>query len=265
MSTRQAHHIPETVRGSILSQLRKIEQQHNVNILYACESGSRAWGFASTNSDYDVRFIYMHPKDWYLSVDLERRRDVIELPIKDELDINGWDVRKALQLLRKSNPSLLEWLRSPIIYQKQDEGVHQIKELIPTYYSEQACFYHYLNMAQSNFGEFLKGDEVWLKKYFYVLRPILALKWIEEENGFAPMEFEKMMEQLMPAGELKQAIQKLLDTKRAGNELQTGPRIEAISSFIEKELERLQQKKPAKEPKTDAKAINIAFRELLQQ
>jgi len=263
MKNQEAHHIPDTVRGSIINQLQKIKKKHHVQILYACESGSRAWGFPSTDSDYDVRFIYMHPKDWYLSVDLERRRDVIELPIKNELDINGWDLRKALQLLQKSNPSLLEWLQSPIVYELQEKATNRLKDLIPEYYSQQACFYHYLNMARGNFREYLKGEEVWLKKYFYVLRPILALQWIEKENGLAPMKFEKMVEQLIPGGELKQAIQKLLAAKRRGNELQTGPRIDVISRFIERELERLQQKKPVKEPKTDAEPINIAFRELL--
>jgi len=103
------------MRDTILSRLDQIETQHGVKILYACESGSRAWGFPSTDSDYDVRFLYVHPAEWYLSVD--EKRDVIERPLTPEnFDIGGWDLRKALRLFRKSNPPLLEWLGSPNIY-----------------------------------------------------------------------------------------------------------------------------------------------------
>ena len=102
------------VREEILKRLDQIEREENVSIVYACESGSRAWGFESTDSDWDVRFIYVHGQDWYLSIDVEEKRDVIERPVNDELDISGWDLRKALKLVRRS-PPLLEWLSSPII------------------------------------------------------------------------------------------------------------------------------------------------------
>jgi predicted nucleotidyltransferase len=110
-------------------RLRRVEQDHAVRVLFACESGSRAWGFPSRNSDYDVRFIYIRPEDWYLSIDLERRRDVIELPIEDEFDINGWDVRKALKLFVKSNPPLLEWLNSPVVYLEHGTLASSLREL----------------------------------------------------------------------------------------------------------------------------------------
>ena len=100
----------------ILKRIAEVEATENVTIFYACESGSRAWGFPSADSDYDVRFIYLRKPDWYLSIDVEDKRDVIERPINDELDISGWDLRKALKLLWKSNPPLLEWLVSPIVY-----------------------------------------------------------------------------------------------------------------------------------------------------
>lgn len=105
--------------AEILARLEQIEKDEDVTIFYACESGSRAWGFPSADSDYDVRFIYVRPRDWYLSIDVEEKRDVIERPINDALDISGWDLRKALKLLRKSNPPLLEWLSSPIVYKEQ--------------------------------------------------------------------------------------------------------------------------------------------------
>lgn len=251
------------VKKAILKQLREIEEQHEVKIFYACESGSRAWGFASADSDYDVRFLYTHPREWYLSVDLERKRDVIEQPIDGELDISGWDLRKALQLLRKSNPPLLEWLRSPIVYRQQPAAIERFRELIPVCYSPKACYHHYLHMAQGNFREYLKGEEVWLKKYFYVLRPLLALRWIEYETGTVPMEFEIMVHRLITDGKLKEEIQNLLTLKRDGNELQHGPRIEPISRFIEQELQRFEQMKVKRKPYAGTELLNAAFREML--
>jgi uncharacterized protein len=112
--TSESKNRPMTILDEIQACLSDIEKTHQVKIIYSCESGSRAWGFPSADSDYDVRFLYLHPVDWYLSI--EDKRDVIEVPIKNKLDITGWDLRKALQLFRKSNPPLLEWLGSPIVY-----------------------------------------------------------------------------------------------------------------------------------------------------
>ena len=108
--------IKDSVRQEILQRLKQTEQDKNVRIVMAIESGSRAWGFESPDSDYDVRFIYVHEKDWYLSIDSSEERDVIEYPITDDIDLNGWDIRKALKLFSKSNPSFIEWIHSPITY-----------------------------------------------------------------------------------------------------------------------------------------------------
>ena len=108
--------IPDNVRAEILTRMHNAEKEHGVRILLAVESGSRAWGFESPNSDFDARFIYVHPRDWYLSVGLEEQRDVIEYPIVDDIDLNGWDLRKALRLFWKSNPAFVEWIQSPIVY-----------------------------------------------------------------------------------------------------------------------------------------------------
>ncbi|MFO0792558.1 MAG: nucleotidyltransferase domain-containing protein [Candidatus Brocadiaceae bacterium] len=225
------------IKGDILSRLQHIEQEENVRIFYACEAGSRAWGFPSVNSDYDVRFLYIHPKNWYLSID--EKRDVIEQPGNDLLDISGWDIRKALRLFRKSNPPLLEWINSPIIYQQKLNIVEKIKALIPEYYSPKACLYHYRHMAEGNFREYLKGEVVWVKKYFYVLRPVLACKWIEAGHGIVPVRFDILVNRIINPGDLKTAIFDLLQRKKDGQELDMGPRIPVISEFIETELERL--------------------------
>ena len=96
-----------------------IEREQDTRLLFAVESGSRAWGFASPDSDYDVRFVYKRGMREY--VRMREQRDVIELPIIGDLDINGWDIVKALTQFRKSNPSLLEWLHSPIVYRENGD------------------------------------------------------------------------------------------------------------------------------------------------
>ncbi len=237
------------MKDQIMESLSEIEKSENVTVLYACESGSRAWGFASADSDYDVRFIYLHPPSWYLSVNLESRRDVIERPIEDLLDISGWDLRKALKLFRKSNPPLLEWLGSPIVYREELMTASRLRKLSESYYSPSASGYHYLHMAKKNYREYLKGDIVWRKKYFYVLRPLLAIKWLEAGYGVVPTEFETLLKKLVPPGGLRDAIAQLINEKAEGGELDRGPRVPEISDFIITELDRLAETKFAKRPK----------------
>jgi uncharacterized protein len=213
------------LQDRIKQALLEIEGRDHVKIVYACESGSRAWGFPSEDSDYDVRFLYVHPRDWYLSIDLESRSDVIELPITDELDVSGWDIRKALQLLRKSNPPLLEWLSSPIVYREVSDVANRLRALTTEVYSPIACGHHYLHMAQGNYREYLKDDPVWIKKYFYVLRPLLAIKWIEQKNSVVPMAFGTLLEALIEHGALKDAIESLIEKKQQGQELDRGAKI----------------------------------------
>jgi predicted nucleotidyltransferase len=228
------------MREDILARLRDAENSEGIRILYACEAGSRAWGFPSADSDYDVRFVYLHPRDWYLSIDLETKRDVIECPLVSQLDINGWDLRKALRLLRKGNPPLMEWLGSPVIYREEPTVIARLRDLASEYYSPVAALYHYLHMARGNYREYLKGPTVWLKKYFYVLRPLLAIRWIEQGLGPVPTEFHVLAARVIDTAELTEEIEKLLKAKRGGEELDRGPRIESISTFIENELARLE-------------------------
>jgi predicted nucleotidyltransferase len=244
------HPIDPEKRRAVEESLDKIEAEHGVRILFACESGSRGWGFSSPDSDYDARFIYVHPRDWYLTVN-ERtgpgqpQRDVIELPIDDELDISGWDLRKALRLLSKSNPTLSEWLRSPIVY-RQDAGVvKRLVELADECYSPVATWWHYFNMAKGNFRGYLKGERIRTKKYLYVLRPVLACRWIEQIRSPPPMAFEVLLDKLVTSGPLRIAIDELLAKKRTSVEMEDGPRIPEISDYLEMELERMESVSPA--------------------
>ena len=250
----------------IKAALLEIERDEGVKVFYACESGSRAWGFPSADSDYDVRFLYARPRDWYLSVDVELKRDVIERPITDELDVSGWDIRKALMLLKRSNPPLLEWLQSPIIYREVSGIADRLRSLLPEYYSPKACLHHYLHMAQGNYREYLKGDMVRVKKYFYVLRPILAIKWIEENDRAVPMEFGVLVEHTLKDRELKEIIADLIERKKSGGELDHGPAIPRLSEFVRTELERIERSTAEhRVAKTTTERLNEVFRESLAE
>lgn len=228
------------VRQQVAEELRRIEKEENVRILYACEAGSRAWGFPSKDSDYDVRFIYVRAEDWYLSI--FEKRDVIERPISDSLDINGWDLKKALNLFRKSNPPLLEWLGSPIIYREDHKIAEQIRRFSASIFSPKACMYHYLHMAKGNYREYLQGEQVKIKKYFYVLRPVLACEWIKKHSTMPPIEFDQLVEHFVPKGsELGDIIENLLVRKRAGEEMDNEPRINLINDFLDQRIPYYEQ------------------------
>lgn len=251
----------DAIFQKIRNELDHIEKTEDVRIIYACESGSRAWGFASEDSDYDVRFIYVRKTPWYLS--LRKRRDVIEKPISDSLDISGWDVSKALLLLGKSNPPLLEWLQSPIVYRKNEGILAKILELMPDYYSPKSCMHHYLHMAQGNYRQYLHGDTVWVKKYFYVLRPVLACRWIESGYGIVPTEFDTLVEKTIQDETLKKAVASLIDQKKAGNELDMGRRVPVISDFLDHELQRLADGKERTAISNNFEMLDRVFLEIL--
>jgi predicted nucleotidyltransferase len=235
------------LRDHILQVLKQLEFEYDVKVLYACESGSRAWGFPSQDSDYDVRFIYIHPKNWYLSID--RGRDVLEIPETDSLsmpvdellDVSGWELTKALRLFRKSNPGLLEWLRSSIVYYEEFSTVERLRAMELDVFSAKACLFHYLNMAKDNFRGYLHGEEVKIKKYFYMLRPIFAARWIEKYHSVPPIEFQALLEDVVAPGELRDTIDHLLARKIKGDELNIEPRIDVIHQYLEKELNHLEQ------------------------
>lgn len=214
----------------IESELKHLESEESITILWACESGSRAWGFESQDSDYDVRFIYLRKTEDYLKA--SPLRDVIEKPISNDLDISGWDLPKALSLFRKSNPPLLEWLQSPIIYKKNSEFHNAISALIPECFSPISCMYHYMSMADRNSRSYLDKEEIKLKRYFYMLRPILACMWIDQGFGTPPIEFGKLLDRLLPKGKLREEIDALKEKKMRGDELDMAPAIPIISDFI---------------------------------
>lgn len=178
------------MKETIPQKLLEMEHTENIKILYACESGSRAWGFASPDSDFDVRFIYARPVNYYLGI--TDSPDFIDLPINDILDIRGWDIRKALKLFLKSNISLFEWVQSPIIYKEDSDFAAEIRSIMPEYFSLRAAANHYSSLVFNTLRDDLQGSEVKLKRYFYAIRSTLACLWIVDRKTVPPMEFSKL-------------------------------------------------------------------------
>ena len=222
----------------IKSKLKEIEEKENIKILHCVESGSRAWGFASPDSDYDVRFIYVRPKEFYLRLD--KTREVIEWQLDDTLDINGWDISKALSLLYKSNPTLFEWNSSPIVYKTTDEW-KAVVAIINKYFVAKSGLYHYLSTAKSNYREYLKGETVRLKKYFYVLRPLLACKWILAEGTPPPMLFSELMAKYLDESILEDVL-KLLDLKMNNPKITEGNQFEKVNEYLDKTILEIEEK-----------------------
>ena len=220
------------MRERIQEQLRRIEESEDIKILLAVESGSRAWGFASPDSDYDVRFVYIRRTEDYLKLDAIR--DVIELPIDDVLDINGWDLQKTLRLLYKSNPTLFEWFSSPIVYQ-ETEFADKFRDLMMYYFSSKKTLYHYISMAEGNYREYLKGDLVRAKKYFYVLRPVLACQWILDWGTPPPMLFSELIKAELPV-ELIDVVNQLLELKMNAPEVKSIKRISEINEYFDERI-----------------------------
>jgi predicted nucleotidyltransferase len=255
--------IHTTIQKEIIQRLHETEEKEGVRILMAIESGSRAWGFPSPNSDYDVRFIYAREQDWYLTIDLEEKRDVIEYPIVDDIDLNGWDVRKALRLYWKSNPSFVEWIQSPITY--IDTGFFRAESLrlLPCIYSVEKGIYHYRSMAKTNYRGYLRQEMVPLKKYFYVLRPLLAIQWLEVYGSAAPIEFHKLLK-LVKDNELLAIIHGLLEKKKVSEETMLAPAIPSLNAFIEAELDRLEHIELAQSSRNiDMTRLNNFFQRII--
>ena len=253
------------MKEKIIEALKRIEQEFEVKICFAVEAGSRAWGTSSPDSDYDVRFIYVHKTDWYLSID--QKRDVIELPINNQLDLNGWDLRKALQLFKKSNPSLMEWLHSSIVYFQAFSLDGKMRELEDQIFQPRASLFHYLNMAKGNYRNCLQTTAINSKRYLNVIRPILACMWIERHNRFPPNEVQPLIEALIMEGEVKRELLTLIERKVTRDDHGFEVDFPIIHDFIEKEIRHLEEyANSLRGPSRDFTAtLNELFRQVLEE
>lgn len=216
----------------IQNKLKAIELEKGVEILYAVESGSRAWGFASPDSDYDIRFIYKHDLDYYLS--LWEQTDVIEFMTDEDLDGSGWDLRKAMKLLAKSNAPLLEWIYSPVVYYENEAFMNQMRALAKDCFSPVACLHHYLGTTK-NFMDVCEQEEVKLKSYFYALRTALAGKWIIENNTFPPVAFLELLP-IAPQN-IQEKVKELMTIKANQDESYLHPKEILITDFLKETVQ----------------------------
>ena len=236
-SAEEGFDIPGDARRAIENRLVDIEAEYGVRILYACESGSRGWGFASPDSDYDVRFIYVHPRDWYLN--LKDGRDVIERDLEETeagvLDINGWDLRKALRLFKSGNSTLSEWLSSPLVYRDRGRLRSRLRQLAPLAMSSLKSWHNYRSMMSGRLKSAEESSRS-IKDWFYIIRPLLAMKWLELGLGPAPMRFDRLVEKTVTDPRLRGELMRLVELKSRANEQDRPETPPAVIDFVRAEL-----------------------------
>ena len=250
--------VDEYVRNIILNELKELEKKENIKILFAVESGSRAWGFESKDSDYDVRFVYVRPLEWYMSI--SKRKNTLEVMINEDLDFAGWDLNKAVELLAKSNPPLGEWLNSSIVYTEKDNIIAEFDKLFDKYLRENALVYHYLSMASKDMETLREKREIKLKKYFYMLRSLLASKWVMLYHEKPPILLSELLT-LVKNEAIQREVDKLLEIKKAGDESTKIVGNEIINEFIfdtKKEVEKMVKEIPNSK-NTDLKFLDKFF------
>lgn len=223
------------IRASILAKLDELCDRHDCRLLLAVESGSRAWGYASQDSDYDVRCVYYHPAGRYLTI--RPPRDTIEWELNEVFDINGWDLRKALHLALKSNVSIHEWANSPIMYETSPY-LDEFRALIEQVMQPERLAYRYVGMAVSTFKRYLEAPQVPYKEYFYCIRPLLAARWVLRERRPAPVPFAELREALLPA-DMQDEVDTLLQLRASSTEKAVGPVRPVAAAFIQREIESL--------------------------
>lgn len=219
------------MHNQIQERLSQLEQAHGFRILYACESGSRAWGFASRDSDYDVRFIYCWPRDRYLGI--HSPPDTLDEAIdENNLDLSGWDLRKSLPLFHRSNGALMEWLHSPIVYLESETLMKQWRAMATTYFIPRNTAAHYLGLSRKINQTILAKGQVTEKKYLYILRAIIAARFIVERNEPIPVPFARLRSEVSLPGEIGSEIESMINAKAEGDESDPIGRIPLLDEFI---------------------------------
>lgn len=257
--------IPASARAEIERRLSLIESENDVRILLAVESGSRAWGFHSPDSDFDARFLYVRAPDVYLS--LEAPRDVLETPIEGLFDVNGWDLSKALKLMIRGNSVVHEWLASPLVYRASQAFVARLTPIALAWRSAYADTHHYYGLLSSQWARFIEGREaVNLKKYFYVVRPALALQWLRERADPPPMDLPSLLKGVTPPRETAEALAALQAAKRASSEIGEGPRLQPLDNYIQAQAAWAFSAKPKAPPRDETllRQTDDLFREAVR-
>lgn len=257
--------VSPAMRALIRRELDRIAEEEDVTLLFAVESGSRAWGFHSSDSDYDVRFVYARPVDWLLRLD--ERRDVIERPISGELDISGWELGKALRLAVKSNAVLPEWLQSPIRYHDRPEARAALAGFCRLTLTRRPVTWHYLTLAERQVERLPTAEGVKLKRYFYILRPAMALRWMRlHDSAMPPMNLWDLMAGAnVPAGVetyVRGLVARKLTAGEMGHAEATDPEADAlIAAELAAARDWLAAPRPAEHPDhwAEANRLHVAL------
>lgn len=223
-----------SVELAIAAAIEQMEHKYGIRVLYAAESGSRAWGFASPDSDYDVRFIYLKPLRWYLSIG--DPSDTHEAMLPGDLDLSGWELRKALRLYAKGNMALNEWLGSPQIYRELGATAQQLRQLLPQWFQPMQAAHHYLSMGRGTYQDYLQTDAVAIKKLFYALRPLLACRWVRLHGTQPPTDFAELLEGVELTSRERTEVDRALLDKAAAVEQQAWPLSRWWRHWLETEL-----------------------------
>ncbi|MBQ9788214.1 MAG: nucleotidyltransferase domain-containing protein [Lentisphaeria bacterium] len=218
------------MHNKIIQTLKELERKEDCKILFAAESGSRAWGFASPDSDYDIRVIYVKPEAWYWDISA-KKSDTFAAMLPGDLDISAWELRKTLQLFSKCNPSLNEWLGSPIIYYAEEAFFAEMKRLLPLYFNPIRAGHHYLALAENSWATLNENKEITLKKLFYALRGLFCAMWSANFRTMPPTEFNKLLIPELLVDEILQLIPELKKQKQQANEKAVLPLPETLYEF----------------------------------
>ncbi|WP_428683221.1 nucleotidyltransferase domain-containing protein [Sphingopyxis sp.] len=256
--------IAPAVRQEIETRLSAVEADDGVRLLLAIESGSRAWGFPSPDSDYDVRFLYARPRRDYLA--LSPVRDVIERPIVDEIDLNGWDIHKALELMLRNNSVLSEWIESPIHYRGADPVIARMAELIDRHFDPNGFALHYAKLGRTSVARWLQDESnVAVKRYFYALRPALAIRVLRlDPSRRPPMQLQQLMVEAALAPSVREEIERLVAMKAETREAGPIARVPEIDALIADELARAGEVPARSSSEAFAAEANDLFLELVE-
>lgn len=260
-------HQDNEIRTKISNHLREIEKQYHVKILFAVESGSRAWGFASKDSDWDVRFIYVHEPEWYYHI--EEQKDTIEQMFPDEVDASGWDLKKALRLFKRSNPSFFEWIHSPIIYEMDETFIDEIKKMEDEYFDADKAMFHYNHIYKKHNDRYITENGLPLKRFLYYLRGILVCKWLSDKGTVPPVRFSELVDATIEDENIKKKIEHLLEQKKQSKEHNLEPVDEELFTWAENWAEYYNQKveklRPEKKISSDEQLNKLMYDTVLRK
>ena len=251
-------------RESILGALRAEEKARGVRILYAAESGSRAWGFASADSDWDVRAIYVHPLDWYLRI-AEKPTDTFEAMRPGDIDLSAWELRKALRLFAKSNVQLLEWLGSPIVYLDRDNFGDRLRALVPRFFDPRGAAWHHLAMQRSALGDLAPDGSIRIKKLCYALRSALSVRWIVARASMPPVPFPEIFDASDLAPDVRSAVDDILSAKRNASERDRVALPPILSALFAENESIVPAAEFPKRERTGNTCLNALFQSILNQ